>query len=814
VILPHPSGFIRAFAFILFVSFATSQWSWAAPPPEVEVILDNYCFSCHDADKQKGEIRLDHLGTLPLDARLDLLNRVQEQLYIKGMPPTKKQPPAPAERKQLTEWVSAELKAHDASTLEDKLRYPEYGNYVDHNQLFSGEVKDKPFTPARRWLVTPQIFEERVRDVFKLEGRDRTRRFYGVTNPFVLPERSGVRDYDTTVLDGGHLLVMLTNAQWISHKQIRAARVKNGELKSGDFPNPKDRWVPKDSPAAFEAVILKKSPPTDDELNAAIQTQFDCVLRRQASDSELKKYITLTREAIGLGGNTEGLRQMLVSVLLESEFLYRLEFGGGDADQFGRKKLSAREASYAISYALGDRNPDAQLVEAAGGGRLLTRDDYKREVTRLLADEDFYKGQIDPSLNGKQTKSLTTSHPKLVRFFRDFFGYPGAIRVFKDSPRSGGYYRNPCRNDTQTPGRLINEADVLVDYYLKRDQAVFKNLLGTEVFFAAPIEDAAAKIDMLNEVYDHLKATDWQNNPKQVAEQHQEFLAEKFRRKTGERELKIAMTHATKFREKGLNPHPVWNYAFGRLLTLWVNSYNIDSFDWDYPRVQPFKIEHRKGLLTHPAWLIAHSQNTETDPVRRGRWIREKLLAGRVPDVPITVDAQVPEDPHSTLRERLDSVTTEQACWKCHQHMNPLGLPFEMFDDFGRYRPEEILEHPDNLLAKAKIKDGADTYKTKALNTAGELSGTGDPELDGEVKDAIDMIERLAKSDRVRQSIIRHAFRYFMGRNELLSDSQTLIDADKAYLQSGGSFKAVVVALLTSDSFIYRKEIATTNGHE
>ena len=28
---------------------------------------------------------------------------------------------------------------------------------------------------------------------------------------------------------------------------------------------------------------------------------------------------------------------------------------------------------------------------------------------------------------------------------------------------------------------------------------------------------------------------------------------------------------------------------------------------------------------------------------KRGRWIREKLLAGRVPDVPITVDARVPE---------------------------------------------------------------------------------------------------------------------------------------------------------------------------
>ena len=85
------------------------------------------------------------------------------------------------------------------------------------------------------------------------------------------------------------------------------------------------------------------------------------------------------------------------------------------------------------------------------------------------------------------------------------------------------------------------------------------------------------------------------------------------------------------------------------------------------------------------------------------------------------------------------------------------------------------------------------------------MEGTGDPALDGEVKDAFDLISRLSKSDRVRQSIIRHAFRFFLGRNETLSDSKTLMDAEKAYLESNGSFNEVIVSLLTSDSFIYRK---------
>ena len=177
-----------------------------------------------------------------------------------------------------------------------------------------------------------------------------------------------------------------------------------------------------------------------------------------------------------------------------------------------------------------------------------------------------------------------------------------------------------------------------------------------------------------------------------------------------------------------------------------------------------------------------------------------------VPDVPISVDAKIPDDPHQTLRERVNSATQGTACVKCHERMNNLGYPLEQFDDFGRFRTVEALEHPDNLLKAGKGNNG-DTYKTKPVDSTGLLDGTGDRNLDGPVADAFDLIDRLARSDRVRQSIIRHAFRFFMGRNELPSDSQTLIDADRAYVGSGGSFKAVVLSLLTSDSFIYRKTL-------
>ena len=788
--------------------------------PKAAGILSNYCTDCHEDGTEKGDIRLDNLEELPLQARLDLMNRALEQVYLKQMPPKKKDQPSEEERKVLGEWLWETLHAHQASKLEDKLRYPSYGNYVDHEKLFSGENRDPAFTPARRWLVRPQIFDARVREIFGMERNQRGIMFPGITNPFSLPDASGVRDYDIGSLDGGSLLVMLTNAEWISDRQIRPARVKIGEIASNDFPDPKDKFMPRAVPVEFENIIFKKSEPSDDEIQAAIDRQFQTVLRRPPSETEMTKYLGLAKEAIHAAGNSEGLRQILTVVLLESEFLYRMEFGAGAPDDHGRMMLAPREAAYAIAYAMGDNAPDPKLLEAAEQGRLATREDFKREVTRLLQDPALFRGSVDDSMTTGKVTSHVVSHPRIIRFFREFFGYSNATKVFKDVDRALRGYQNADRGTLGTPGSLVDEADQIVAYYVDQDKSVFENILTTEKFFVFSRPDSEKTVAKWREVWDLLKDTEWKTNPDKVLKTHQELLTKTFqispdnKGKGHSTTLTKLMTHFEAHFGKGLTPFIVFPWAHGYHHN-YSSIYNLPpvmgsgGFQagapyFSYEPKQPFKLANRKGILTHPAWLIAHSLNTENDPVRRGRFIQEKLLAGRVPDVPITVDAVVPEDHTKTLRQRLDKVTMhQQECWKCHEYMNPLGLPFEMYDDFGRFRTQEPIEHPENVIGKQLTH--FNLYKTLPVDPRGELRGTGDPKLDGEVKDAADLIDRLAKSTRVRQSIIRYAFRFYMGRNETLSDSQTLIDADKAYISSGGSFKSVILSLLTSDSFIYRK---------
>ena len=800
-------------------------------------LLERYCLSCHDGADAEAEVRLDGLEAMPAAERTDLVERVREVVRFGEMPPEDEPQPSAAERALLQEWLA---RLTDSAAVREKLRHPHYGNVVDHDLLFSGEPTAPAFTPARRWLVSPQIFHARVMDVFKLEGRDRDhmqhRSFVGVTNPFVLPDRSGVRYYDLDALDGGDLLVMLGNARWIADRQLLMARRLGGD-RDIVFPDKRDRWMPRripDSYAAFTAVLTREGAPTEELLTAAVREQFDCALRRPPSSVELERYLALMHEAVELGGSEAGLRQLLVAVLLESEFVYRLEFGAGEADEHGRRVLAPREAADAISYALGDRRPDAALLAAAAAGRLETRADYEREVRRLLDDARYYRGQVDPSLNGKHYKSNVTSHPKLVRFFREFFGYPSATKVFKDPPRSGGVYQNPGRGTVGTPGRLILETDRIVTRFLEADQDVFTQLLTSDQFFVyhdKPNEVGEQVLAEWESVYARLKDTDWIAAPQQVLTDHLEFLktikSMRIRDDSRPGELVNYMHFFTEHFGRGVRPFttipwahgytfhhaPLYNLpptpSIGRYGSWKSTNYTGDKVRprefWDYPPTQPFTIPHRKGVLTHPSWLIAHSTNFHPDAIRRGRWIREKLLAGRVPDVPITVDAQVPDDPHRTFRQRVEDVTAPRECARCHQYMNPLGLPFEAFDDFGRFRTVEQMEHPDNLIERGNGKTTFDVYPTEPVVTTGGLSGTGDPALDGPVTDPFELIDRLARSERARQSIIRHAFRFFLGRNELTSDAATLVEADRAYLESGGSFRAVVVALLSSDSFRYRK---------
>ena len=714
----------------------------------VSPFLSKYCADCHgESNNDSGAVLPGISFDLASGLDMELWKTVLQQLYLEEMPPTESEQPKQHERDAVMLWINVELKkSGNESDLTTKLESSSFGNYVNHAKLFSGEITTEPFSPARLWRTSPEVFEN-VKSSYGPGAKD-------FRQPFPLEDKVGIKDYANLLFaDSAVVSVLISNAACAADELIKHSPIATSDTN-----------------------------PTDEMLASAISEHFKKVVYREPLKEEISNYTELFRRTAEEGGNAEAMRLVLMAVMLHHESVYRVEIGLGEEDSHGRRRLSGSEMAFAIAFALTDRRPDAELLQAARAGELNSTAAAQVHVRRILEDEAIAK-------------------PRILRFFQEFFGYAQAHKVFKDEDRSGGF----AYYGENYPAMYEKDADFFVMNILEKDQDVFKQLLTSDEYYI--INRATFR----NTVYDFYKKNQQQLDAGEYPQAKQDELLQRLNLK-GWHELNVKY-NLHNF-NKGFNGSLAaikqivaeqysWmdtkdeNILLHRMQALYAKYpmvYDLKDEEQDFLLPQPYKRPHRAGMLTHPAWLIAHSLNDSTDPIRRGKWVRERLLGGVIPDIPITVDASIPEDHTKTLRERLQK-TEKAECWRCHKKMNPVGYAFEIYDDFGRHRSEEILVQ------------GA----TKPVNSRSELVDTGEQELDGEFKDALELIHRLSESDKVRQCMIRHVFRYFMGRNETLADSKTLISADRAYLESGGSFKALLISLLSSDSFLYRKTLESTS---
>ncbi|MDF1753386.1 MAG: DUF1588 domain-containing protein [Verrucomicrobiales bacterium] len=642
---------------------------------ETELVgfLETYCADCHNPEKKKGKIDLTPLIKNPDLSDAGFLQGIHDAVSFEDMPPEDETQPTGKERADFLAAVKALMTA-SGSEFTEKSMHPGLGNYVDHKTLFTEPKVRKAATPVRLWRMSPHIFMQHANSLSRApllrvqnnQGSDGLHpAFAYMTPPHTFRDHAEAHVFEEATTE------LLFDVCW----QIAGLQVAG-----------------KRQPAVIKAFTELKEPQAE-HWRQIIRTQFHLAMRSEPSEEETAALVSLAEKTQADTGPREALQTLLTAILLKPEAVYRFELGTGDPDEFGRVFLAPHELKYALAYALTDHVPDAALEKAAGRGQLTTRADVRREAERLLADHK-------------------ASEPRLLRFFQEYFEYPGAAEVFKDNRRANAVFAN----------ERIRDADLLVLHILNEDRDVLKRLLTEDSLFIESIPSEPV-------------------------------------------ERRYRVFHLP-------------DYGFPR--------------QWKFEENQPVKppIGKRSGILTHPAWLLSFSDNEKNQAIQRGRWVQMKLLGGIVPDTPIGVDAKLPTDPHLTLREKMNQVTRAEYCWTCHKKMDPLGLPFEQFDDFGRFRETEL---------------------DRPIDTTGEVA-VGVDDIDGLIGDPFEMLERFAHSEHVEQVFVRHVFRYFLGRNESVDDAPTLIDAHLAYRDSNGSMRALVLSLLTSDSFLYRQLPETRGG--
>jgi hypothetical protein len=189
----------------------------------------------------------------------------------------------------------------------------------------------------------------------------------------------------------------------------------------------------------------------------------------------------------------------------------------------------------------------------------------------------------------------------------------------------------------------------------------------------------------------------------------------------------------------------------------------------------------RSGILTHPSVLAVHAHSDQSSPVKRGAFIRDRVLCTPLPDPPPTVNDNPPVvDPNATTRQRFEQHRADPVCGSCHNLLDPVGFAFERYDGMGLYRTME-----GNL----------------PIDASGNLTGTNDS--DGPFQDGVELTKRFAASQQVRDCMATQWLRYAVRRDESDADACSQHQIRTAFRESG-DMKQLVKAVAQSDAFRFK----------
>jgi hypothetical protein len=197
--------------------------------------------------------------------------------------------------------------------------------------------------------------------------------------------------------------------------------------------------------------------------------------------------------------------------------------------------------------------------------------------------------------------------------------------------------------------------------------------------------------------------------------------------------------------------------------------------------VTPTKLKagERAGILTQASFLTQHASADESNPVKRGKLIADRIVCTEPLPPPDVVPQLKAPDPKLSVRERFEMHDKDPCAAACHLMFDPIGYAFENYNGIGVYQ----------------TVDGG-----KPVNATGEI------ELDTKkvsFNNAIELEAAFAKSKQVSDCIGRQYLRYALRRRETMGDEASLSTALSAFAKSA-NVRDLIVALTRSRVFTHR----------
>lgn len=192
--------------------------------------------------------------------------------------------------------------------------------------------------------------------------------------------------------------------------------------------------------------------------------------------------------------------------------------------------------------------------------------------------------------------------------------------------------------------------------------------------------------------------------------------------------------------------------------------------------------DQRGGVLTQASILTVTSNPTRTSPVKRGKWVLENLL-GTVPPPPppmvTPLDEGAAQAASGSLRQRMEAHRANPGCASCHQRMDPLGFGLENFDAIGGWRTKD---------GNFEIDPSGDLPSGESFKTPKELR-----------------VILLAQKEQFTRCLTEKMLTYALGRGLEYYDKCTTDSIVEAVRDSDYRFSVLIDRIVMSDPFQFRR---------
>jgi len=303
---------------------------------DLKPIFAKYCVGCHGGTKPKAQLALDAFkNEESILKNAELLDKIQEKIRAREMPPQNKPQPNEAERKVLTRWIDAKL-----------AKLSQSGNQRDPGRVTIRRLNRVEYNNTIRDLVGIDFHPA---DDFPSDDVG-----YGFDN---------IGD-------------VLSMAPILMEKYLDAAE----RIVAKAFANPQVR----------QRIVFRQ--PTE-------QTKIDCArqiieqfvfraYRRPVKSEEVDRLVGLVTQAEAQGDSFDrGIELALQAILVSPHFLFRIELDPQPRNEGAIHSVNDFELASRLSYFLWSSMPDDELFEQARQNKLHEEPILESQVRRMLKDD-------------------------------------------------------------------------------------------------------------------------------------------------------------------------------------------------------------------------------------------------------------------------------------------------------------------------------------------------------------------------------------------------------------------------------------------